>query len=289
MGNGLEIAENVSSDQISNSEAENTVPDLSATNQANNTDGNGFLDGLLSAEEAENSDNSLQEETTEKATEEEPESSEKSQKTTKYHRPDKRTREFNRRMEEMLEQNRRQSEELAQYRQMMAEQQRQMMPEADEDGNYSVESIMQASRASAEEAMRAQLEQYQAQVVAKEREHNAKLAEIGIENTIKDAINRYEVLNPDKQSYSSELDELIRENIKVELFPFVQGNNLDPEAITATVKDSIERTMSVVEKLRQGSQKAQNIQQMRSNSPITGGEAYTGGDEDGFLNGLFSG
>jgi hypothetical protein len=185
-------------------------------------------------------------------------------------RPDKRQRQI----DSLLAAKAEKEAELARLRELERQTSSAQLPEADADGNISIDNMVEYQKQLAREEAKAQLTEYQQRVEAAERERDIEstLADVG--RIVDTARNKFKVLNPGDASFNPKVDAFVRDRIEEALTPIMAAGAKDLRAVAATVGEAIESSMEFYQHAaEQAALSTQsNLSALKSQSALVGVE-----------------
>ena len=253
-------------------------------NQAPSQDAflDGFEDGeTLDAEEPKES-NSLEDKEDSEQNDEAKEAEEPA--PTRSKRPDKRQRELNALMAERDQLQR----EVAYMRQQQAMAANQVeMPQADEDGNYTVDQILAYNEERTNQVVRQQLAEYESRLLEMEQSKNAELAANNIDTMFSEIKSQYPVLDSKSSEYNANIEAAVADSVERAVLPFIGSG--DYAGMVDAARQAMDNIMSVYgasSSSRRRSNRASR-EAIRASSALTSKDAgEVSADDDDFLKGF---
>ena len=200
----------------------------------------GFEDGeTLDAEQPTESNSLDNKEVTEEKNEAE-ENEEPAQ--TRSKRPDKRQRELNAVMAERDQLQR----EVAYMRQQQAMAANQVeLPQADDDGNYTIDQILQYTESRTDQRVREQLAEYENRLLEIEQSKNAELAANNIDSMFSEVKNQYPVLDSKSSEYNAKIEAAVANSVERAVMPFLANGSGDYAGMVEAARQAMDDVLAV--------------------------------------------
>ena len=251
-------------------------------------DQDAFLDGFedgetLDAEQPEESNSQEDKEDSEQNDEADAEEP----APTRSKRPDKRQRELNAVMAERDQLQR----EVAYMRQQQAMMANQVdLPQADEDGNYTIDQILQYNEDRTNQVVRERFAEYESRLLEMEQSKNAELAANNIDTMFSEIKSQYPVLDSKSGEYDANIEAAVADSVERAVLPFIGSG--DYAGMVDAARQAMDNIMSVYgasSSSRRRSNRASR-EAIRASSALTSkdaGEAEA--SDDDFLKGFAAG
>ena len=202
-------------------------------------------------------------------------------------RPDKRQRQIN----ELIAVNAEKDRELEQFRRLQAEANQAQLPQADEDGNVTVEQMAEYQKQLAENIATQKLAEYERRTLQAEDQRNQTMTLSEVNRVVSEARGSFKALNKaDAENYNPKVDAFVTDRVKDALAPFVASGSRDYGAIIETVDSTIKESMNFIEEVgtTSANNARKNLDSIRNSSALVSQDAGDSlvDDDDDFLKGF---
>jgi hypothetical protein len=202
-------------------------------------------------------------------------------------RPDKRQRQI----EGLMAEKAKTDQELAEYRKWKAEQGKVGAPEVNEDGNVTIEQMVEHQRKLARQEAEALLGEYQTRTEQAELDAQASQAMVNTNQMFEEVRKQYAVLDEGSDGYDPQVSEDVAGDVEAAITPYLFGQKPDYLGMVEAAEAAIHKAMRLYEKGAGSAVKRHkgNLDAIRNTSALVsqeGGQA--GGDKDDFREGILS-